>query len=82
MQKIQRKLRKKAKSTAAKNGSEEPAPTASRHPQLHQMLLPMQDVQHLTPQVETNAKIVRIEGRAVTVSRGDVLIRRRCWSLM
>jgi hypothetical protein len=87
MQKLHRKTKKKAKLAAARDGAtggngvgRDPC----LEPQKQPSLLPMQDMQQLTPRVGTTATLVTegAVGRIITVKGGDVLIRRRCWSLM
>jgi hypothetical protein len=96
MRKVQRKSVKKAKvlarAAAAKAesaGSAAVADSLSDKSSRGKEVAPaVPNVQHKPPvqplsaRVESSAKLVSVKGRVVTVEGGDVLIRRRCWSLM
>jgi len=76
-----RKLRKKAKAEAAKAEAAKAAQPADVAALLHMpaAVEPMDDPR--LPLKDFCADL-KVEGRVVTVERGDVLIRRRCWSCL
>lgn len=96
MRKLQRKSVKKAKflakAAAAKAESASSAAAAGsdsdKNSRGKEVAPAVPNVQHKPPvqplsaRVATSAKLVGVKGRIVTVEGGDVLIRRRCWSLM